>query len=114
MTISSLNHQIIKGPDGNPLYALVPWEEYERRFDERPETELALPLEVLELNMLHGKSMIRAWREHMNLSQRELAARMGISQPALAKMEAKGVQPRVATLKKIAEALNLRWEQLKG
>lgn len=114
MTMSPFNHQIIKAPDGTPLYALIPWEEYEQKFEGREDKDLALPLEVLELNMLHGKSMIRAWREHLNLSQRELAGRVGISQPALAKMEAKGVQPRVATLKKLAQALGVRWEQLRG
>lgn len=107
-------HQIIKAPDGTPLYALVPWEEYEEKLEGRPDEEVLIPHEVVALNLLHDKPMIRAWREHLGLAQREVAARMGISQPAYAKMEAKGAKPRVATLKKIAAAMGVEWEQIRG
>lgn len=107
-------HQIIKAPDGSPLYALVPWEEYEEKFEGRPDEEVLIPHEVVELVHLHGRPMIRAWREHLGLSQREVAGRMGVSQPAYAKMEAKAARPRVVTLKKIAAALGVEWEQLRG
>jgi len=107
-------HQIIKAPDGTPLYALVPWEEYEEKLEGKPDEEVLIPHEVVVLNVLHAKPMIRAWREHLGLSQREVAGRMGVSQPAYAKMEAKDAKPRVATLKKIAAALGVQWEQIRG
>lgn len=107
-------HQIIKAPDGTPLFALVPWEEYEEKLEGKPDEEVLIPHEVVVLNVLHDKPMIRAWREHLGLSQREVAGRMGVSQPAYAKMEAKGAKPRVATLKKIAAALGVQWEQIRG
>lgn len=114
MSTPTSKHQIITSPDGTPLYALVPWEEYEEKLEGRPDEEVLIPHEVVVLNVLHGKPMIRAWREHLGLSQREVAGRMGISQPAYAKMEGKDAHPRVATLKKIAAALGVQWEQIRG
>lgn len=106
-------HQIINAPDGSPLFVLVPWEEYEDRFAGRPDEEVTIPHEVV-VRFLEGEvSLIRAWREHLELSQRDVALRMGISQPAYSKMEARDAAPRVATLKKIASALGVEWEQLR-
>lgn len=51
--------------------------------------------------------MIRAWREHIGITQRELAARIGVSQAAVAKLEKPNARPRHATLEKIAEALGI-------
>ncbi len=106
-------HQIITGPDGFPLYALVPWDEYEEIFAGRPDDEVTIPHEVVVLHLEQGKSLIRAWREHLGLSQREVARRMGVSQPAYAKMEAPDANPRLVTLKKIAAALGVEWEQIR-
>jgi len=115
MKAPTVEHRIISGPDGAPLYALVPWNEYEERFEGRPDEEVTIPLEVIEMQYLGGEvlSLIRAWREHLGLTQSEVAQRMGISQPAFAQMEASGVRPRPATLKKIAAALGIEWEQLR-
>lgn len=110
---TSNEHQIIKAPDGTPLFAVIPWAEYEEVFEGRPDEEVFLPQEVVELVHLRDMGLIRAWREHLGLSQREVAGRMGVSQPAYAKMEAKGANPRVATLKKIAAALGVEWEQVR-
>ena len=48
---------------------------------------------------------IRDAREAAGLSQRELAARMGTSQAAVARLEAGGVGATSTTLKKVAAAL---------
>jgi DNA-binding XRE family transcriptional regulator len=106
-------HQIIKAPDGSPLYVLIPWEEYEEKFEGRPDEEVFLPHEVVVLHVQGEMTLIRAWREHLGLTQREVAKSMGISQAAYAKMEAPGSTPRVATLKKIAAAMGVEWEQLR-
>ncbi len=106
-------HQVIKAPDGTPLFAVVPWEEYAEIFQGRPDEAVFIPQEVVELMHLEDKSLIRAWREHLGLSQREVAGRMGVSQPAYAKMESRDATPRVATLKKIAAALGVEWEQIR-
>ena len=51
---------------------------------------------------------VRDAREAAGLSQRELAARMGTSQAAVARLEAGGVGATLTTLQKVATALDLR------
>ena len=55
--------------------------------------------------------MILTWREYLNLTQAELAEKMGISQAAYSQMEA-AKKPRKETLKKIAKAMNIELAQL--
>lgn len=50
---------------------------------------------------------VRNAREAAGLSQRELAARMGTSQAAVARLEAGGVGATLTTLQKVAGALDL-------
>lgn len=50
---------------------------------------------------------VRNAREAAGLSQRELAARMGTSQAAVARLEAGGVGSTLTTLQKVAAALDL-------
>jgi predicted transcriptional regulator len=50
---------------------------------------------------------IREAREHLGLTQADLAARIGSTQPAIARLEAGGVTPNLDTLRRIAEALGL-------
>jgi transcriptional regulator with XRE-family HTH domain len=50
---------------------------------------------------------VRQVREDRGLTQAELAARIGSTQPALARLEAGGVMPSLDTLHRIAEALGL-------
>ena len=51
---------------------------------------------------------VRDAREAAGLSQRELAARMGTSQAAVARLEAGGVGATLTTLQKVAAALDLK------
>lgn len=50
---------------------------------------------------------VRREREAAGLTQAELAAAIGTSQPAIARLEAGGVNPSLDTLARVAEALNL-------
>ncbi len=101
--------------NGKPAFVLVPWEEFKRV---RPLLEgdkalsTGIPQEVVEAHVLSDVPMIRAWREHIGITQGELAARMGVSQAAVAKLEKPNAKPRVATLKKVAEALGISPTQL--
>ena len=54
---------------------------------------------------------MRAWREHLGLTQAEVAARANMTQGAYAQME-NSAKPRRASLKKIAKAMGLTVEQL--
>ncbi len=51
---------------------------------------------------------VRFARDAAGLSQRELAARMGTSQAAVARLEAGGVGATLTTLQKVAAALDLK------
>lgn len=111
-----IDFQIINH-DGRPAFVLVPMEEFE---EIRHELEKAralkhgIPDEVVRANIMEDVPLIRAWREHLGLTQTEVAARMGISQAALAQMEAPAARPRKTTLRKLAQALGLTLEQVGG
>lgn len=49
--------------------------------------------------------LISKLREELNMSQRELAAVMGVKQPTVAKMEQPDNDPRLSTLKRYVSAL---------
>lgn len=55
-----------------------------------------------ELILETGLSMLR---EELDLSQQNLAAALGISQPAVAQIEQRGNEIRLATLKRYIEAM---------
>ena len=57
--------------------------------------------------------MVRPWREYLGLTQHEVAARIGISQAALAQIE-RSKRPRKVTLQRLAKALGITYEQLLG
>ncbi len=100
---------------GSPAFVLVPWEEFKRV---RPLLEgdkarsTGIPQAVVEAHILGNVPMIRAWREHIGITQEELATRMGVSQAAVAKLEKLDAKPRAVTFKKVAEALGISAAQL--
>jgi len=109
------NHQVITH-QGIPVAVVVPYEEYAAAFAGsagQEATDATVPHEVASRVLKEQISTIRAWREYLNLTQAEVAARMNISQPAFAQAEAPEAKPRIATLKKIAAALNLTVGQIK-
>jgi ribosome-binding protein aMBF1 (putative translation factor) len=71
----------------------------ERQEYERGYAEAQLAAEVGE--------RVRAARESAGLSQRELAARMGTSQAAIARLEAGGVGATLTTLHRAATAVGM-------
>ena len=60
---------------------------------------------------MDGVSMLQAWREHLLLTQAEVACRMGMTQAGYAQIEA-AKHPRKTTLIKAAGALGITLEQL--
>ena len=66
---------------------------------------------VVDLAMDKQWSGARAWREHMALTQTEVAQRMGITQGAYAQLEAKKTI-RKSSREKIANALGIHESQL--
>jgi DNA-binding XRE family transcriptional regulator len=99
--------QTIKGPDGAPAFVVLPYAEFMRRFADE---EGLIPHEVVSATV-DGASPMKAWREHLGLTQAEVAARLGVSQAAYAQTEA-AARPRKATVMRVAAALRLAVEQL--
>lgn len=101
-----IKHQIIE-QDGKPLFVIVPYAEYIKTH----QIEDNVPHEVMRSVLRENYSLARAWREHLGLKQEEVAARMCITQPALAQIEA-ATTPRKATRLKLAAALGINEGQL--
>jgi len=57
------------------------------------------------------ETMAKAWREHLGLTQAEVAARLGISKAAYSKLE-NSTRQRPSTRRRLAEALGISAEQL--
>jgi len=106
--------QTIRDQNGTAVYAVVPIADYQalvaRARTSGIRKQATVPHEVVSL-MVGGASPARAWREHLGLTQIQVASRMKISQAALAQME-KSLRPRKATQVKLAAALRIRVEQL--
>ena len=103
------NVQIISGPDGKPAFAVIPYAEFvECR---KKSGDPYIPHEVVSMMVDKDWTITRAWREHLGLSQEQVAERMGISQSAYSQQES-STKNRAATRRKIAGALGIQPEQL--
>lgn len=109
------NIQIIN-QDGHPAFVVIPYDEYVRTFRKTPRIPESgnIPNDVVWLSVDKGYTLARAWREYLGLTQAEVAARMGISQAALSQMESGEKKLRKASLEKLAKALGVTVEQLRG
>lgn len=101
------NIQIINGPDGTPAFVVIPYAEY---IADRAEGRELIPHAVIE-RTVEGASPVRAWREHLGLTQADVAKRLGISQPAYAQQENSETLRQVSR-EKIAAALGILPAQL--
>lgn len=71
----------------------------------RKDSEYEAALEELE-PYEHIARRLLAFRTESGLSQAELARRCGVSQPAIARLERGEHEPRLATLRRVAHALD--------
>ena len=69
-----------------------------------PEGDL-IPHEVVGVTIKIGYTLVRAWREYLGLTQKEVAEKMGITQAALSQMESGEKKLRKVSLEKLATAL---------
>lgn len=103
------NIQTIRDTEGKPAFVVVPYAEFFRMYEK---AEKLIPHEVVEAVIMDKATPIRAWREHLGLTQAEIAKRMGITQAAFAQIESAAAKPRSATLKRVADALRITVEQI--
>lgn len=111
-----ISHQVIRGEDGSPTYAVIPYDKFLALtgMEEPEETEEHLiPDDVAGFCLEEGFSLIRAWREYLGLTQKEAAEKIGVTPSAFSQMEHPDGKPRIATLRKIAEAFGIHITQLK-
>lgn len=113
MSVHTADFQTIEY-NGSPAFVLVPFDTFRkiRPLLDNEAIRDAIPHEIVKRNVLEDVPMIKAWREYLGMTQTELAAKAGVSQPAIAKLERPGAKPRKATLKKLAVAMDLTMEQL--
>lgn len=100
--------------NGKPAFVVIPYDDYLRLVPDiakRIPSGDAVPHEVMRYVLRENYSLPRAWREYLGLTQQDVAARMNISQSALAQME-NAKRPRKATLEKLAAALGVSVGQL--
>ena len=110
------NHTILEA-NGKPAFVVLPHDEYlsltgKSALAGRIPADGTTPHEVMRLCVKNDWSMIRAWREHLGLTQAEMARRLEIRQPSYAAMEAPDAKPKKATRERIAAAMGLSLEQL--
>lgn len=101
--------QIINDDQGHPAFAVIPYADYVALRNDVDKD--LVPHAVAERVLIEDVPPIRAWREYLGLTQKEVAERLGISQPAFAKQET-SLRVRKATREKIAAALGINAEQL--
>lgn len=109
MNVHTNSVQIIK-QGGKPAFAVIPYDDYLQLTGKREE-EATIPHEVVGMMIEKDWNLVKAWRKHLGISQKVLAKKAGISQPALSQME-RSDNLRDTTLEKMALAMGLDPEQL--
>ena len=81
------------------------------RLGQLPEEQIRYPHEVVTAHAIDGLSLLAAWRRYLNVSQVQLADKLGVSKPWIAQLE-KANDTKISTLKRVADALGIQFEQL--
>ncbi|ARP83196.1 transcriptional regulator [Bordetella genomosp. 8] len=111
-------HPTVLEACGKPAFVVLPYKEYLHLVGSnlhpspRIPADGTIPNEVVQLMVGSSCSIIRAWREHLGITQSEMANRLGIRQPTYVGMEASGARPRKSTRQRIATAMGLHPDQL--
>lgn len=105
--------QIIKGDDGTPLYAVVPYDEYLELIGE-DDSQVVLPNEVAKMIALKGYSPLKAWRVYRGINQGTMAAGLNCSQGNISQIEAPDKKNQESTIEAWAQLVACDVNQLKG
>ncbi len=103
------NIQIIE-QNGTPAFAVIPYSDFLKFFHD--DSDISIPHDVVEIIAKEGCNLLRAWRKHLKLTQKEVAQRAGITQSALSQMELSDSVKRSSTLEKLAIAMGLAVDHL--
>lgn len=105
------NAQVIRGMDGVPEFVVLPVAEYLSLKNKKINVDDGVPSQVVNMVFDNDWTPIRAWREHLGLTQEEMAQRLGVSQPTYSSQES-STKTRKGTREKIAAALGIKTAQL--
>lgn len=108
-----INAQIINDDNGLPAFAVIPYAVYQSLLDNKPHVDLTngVPSAVVDAVFDKNISALKAWREHLELTQAEVAKRADMTQSAYSQHE-NADKLRKPTREKLARALGLTAEQL--
>ncbi len=109
MNVHTNNVQVIR-QNGKPAFAVIPYDDYLQLTIQKG-GEATIPHEVVGMLIEKDWNLAKAWRKHLGMSQKVLAKKARISQPALSQME-RSDNLRDTTLEKLALAMGLQPEQL--
>lgn len=118
--------QFVTDVDGKRQSAIIPIELFERLIEEADLDDFyesipyakgehdneAIPHDVVSSMLLKDVSLPAAWRLYREMSQQEVADKLGVSQAAIAALEKVGKKPQKATLEKLANLYNCRLGQI--
>jgi hypothetical protein len=77
MNVPTNNVQIIR--QGNkPMFAVIPYDEYLALIKGDSTDNALIPHAVVELVVKKNWNLLKAWRKHLGMSQKALAAAMGL------------------------------------
>ena len=118
--------QIIRDIKGNPVFAVIPWQEYQllktgsadalptdqELYDEaKSSAEESFPIEIAD-RLLAGENPIRVYRNLRGMTQNQLAAAVNINTVYLSQIENGKRTGSIKTLAAIASALNVGVDDL--
>lgn len=121
-----ISPQIILDESGNPAFAVIPWQKFnqlaeayseikmsdEDLYDQsRIENEESFPIEVLD-RLLAGENATKVYRNHRNMTQKQLAQMARINVVYLSQIERGQRTGSIRTLQAIARALNIEIDAL--
>ena len=105
------NLTVLRDVKGNAAFVVLPVAEYEALVGKVRNEAAYVPEEVVSLIFLKKMSPVRAWREHLGLTQKEVADKLDLTQSAYSKIEARKTL-KSATRINVASALGIFEEQL--
>ncbi|MGR6871192.1 helix-turn-helix domain-containing protein [Pseudomonas sp. HK3] len=101
--------QLIRDAAGDPEYAVLSYSYFQKL---RKLEDAVIPHAIMRIMQERECSAMTAWRVHRHLDQYEMAHALGITQGAVAQVEAVGNTPRKTTREKWAEVLGCNADQL--
>lgn len=104
--INTRRHTIIYEAE-RPTFVVVPYDDYQDMMD----LQITIPHEVVMLQTKHQCNLLGAWRRFRGLTQESFAQKMGVTQPAVAKME-RTDSSHGATIERAAKILECDENQL--